>query len=484
MRGFLSLLSWLFGILIALGLVGAVAWMVVGPAVKERIASSQGAQGELVRLETVTVGPLTRRISAPGIVEATERVSISSRISAQIQALPFDEGDSVRPGDVVVQLDDRDLKAQLDSAEAQLKAEEARLEGARASHVIAVSEWERQTSLYGSNDVSKSTLEAAEAEKNRAESSLRAAEAAIEIAKANITRVREDLRYATIASPITGTVTVVNAEVGELVVTGTMNNAGTVILEIANLGEMIVRTEVDETDIAEVRVGQKAQVYINAYPDEVFDGVVQKISLERRRPGRRQIVAQANNTDIFEVEVLLDLEGRTILSGLTASVEIEVETIEDAMLVPSQAVKDVRIDELPDEVTRDNPNVNKDKTYARVVFTLVDGEVKAVPVVTGASDLRTTAIRAGVGSEDKIVVGPYKALLAMKHGNKARDEEVVKAEEEARKKAAEGEATADAAGDGEAEEPADESAAETTDEAADDGAAADSTETASRGGAM
>src|SRR5690606_8490095 len=128
--------------------------------------------------------------------------------------------------------------------------------------------------------------------------------------------VREDLRYTEITSPIAGVVTAMNAEEGEIVVTGTMNNAGTVIMEIANLAEMIVKVEVDETDIADVRVGQRARVYLNAYPNEEFDGVVRHIALQRTKA--------RDNSDVFIVEVLLNLNGRRLYSGLSASVDIEV----------------------------------------------------------------------------------------------------------------------------------------------------------------
>lgn len=481
MGKFFRIMKWVVGATLLVVLVLGGAALMLFPTIQKRIqeARNQGS-GAMVRLEPVGAGRLVRTISAPGLIEATRRVSISARISAQIIALPFEEGDVVKPGDVVVKLDDRDLQAQLSSAEASLRAEEARLLGARASYVNAVSEWERQQALFQSADVSKSAMEAAEAEKNRSESALRAAEAGIEMAKANITRVREDLRYTEIVSPIHGTVTRVNAEVGELVVTGTMNNAGTVILEIADLDEMIVVAEVDESDVAQVRVGQNAKIYVNAYSDDVFDGHVKKIALERRSPVSQRPRA-TTNSDVFEVEVLLDLNGRQILSGLTASVDIEVETIEDVMLAPSQAIKDVRIDELPIELTRDNPLFNREKTFATVVFTMVDGEAVATPVVTGASDLRTTAIRQGIEPGAKIIVGPYKALLSMTHGTKVQDEEAVKAAEEARKAAATAAKDEKKDDDGAPEAETD-SNADADNAAAETSGADGSTQTASGGG--
>ena len=423
-----SVLKWVIGSLVVLGLVAGGAGLFVWPAVKKQIEKArESARGEVVRLEQVKSGQLIRTVSAPGLVDAVNKVSISARFSAQIAELPFDEGQPVKAGDLVVRLDNRQLLAQMASAEAGLKQEQARLAGSQASFTNAVLEWERQQALFKTNDAAKQALENAEAEKRRAESSLRAAEASILIAQANIERVKEDLRYTEITSPINGMVTRLAAKVGEVVVTGTMNNPGTVIMEIADLTAMIVKTEVDEADISGVRLGQKAKVRLNAFQDEVFDGRVSKIALQRTKA--------RDQSDVFIVEVLLDLKGKTLYSGLTANVEIEVETVEGVLLAPSQAVLDVRLDELPRDVVRDNPVVDQNKTFTRVVYRVVDGQAKATPVKTGASDLRTTAILAGVDAGEKVIAGPYKALVGMKHGNKVRDEEAEKKEKEAKEAA-------------------------------------------------
>lgn len=427
-----AILKWVGVAVVLLGVVGVGAGLFVWPAVQEQIKKAkEGARGELVRLEAVKSGELVRTVSAPGQVDAVNKVSVSARFSAQIIELPFQEGDPVKKDDLVVRLDNRQLLAQLSSAEASLTQEQARLAGAQASYTNSVLEWERQQSLFKSNDAAKQALENAEADRLRAESSLRAAEASIMIAQANIERVKEDLRYTEIISPINGMVTRLAAKVGEVVVTGTMNNPGTVIMEIADLTEMIVKTEVDEADIADVRLGQSARVRLNAFQDEVFQGRVSKIALQKSKA--------RDQSDVFIVEVLLDLKGRTLYSGLTANVEIEVETVQGVLLAPSQSVLDVRVDELPRDVVRDNPSVDQNKTFTRVVYRVVDGQAKATPVKTGPSDLRTTAILSGVEAGSKVIIGPYKALTAMKDGAKVRDEEDDKKEKEA-KEAAEAEA--------------------------------------------
>ena len=280
-------IKWTVGSIVALGVLGGAAAMLVAPKIKAQIEASRGGgPGISVRAEPVSTGTLVRTVSAPGFLEPVRKVSISARISAQITELPFDLGEAVSPGDVLVRLDNADLMAQLASAEASLMAEQARLDGARATYLNTIAEWERRQALFGTNDVAKSALEQAEADKLRAESNLRASQASIEVARAQIQRIREDLRYTEITSPISGVVTRLNAEVGEIVITGTMNNAGTVIMEVADLSEMIVRVECDETDIADAHRPAR-QVHLTAFPDEVFTGVVRRIALQPPRHATR-----------------------------------------------------------------------------------------------------------------------------------------------------------------------------------------------------
>ncbi len=412
MNGVWSVMKVILGTMLVLSVVVGGIGVFLYPQIKEAMTASSGLAGTEVRLHAAEPGRLVRTISAPGTIDPVRRVQISARISAQIEALPFEEGDTVKPGDIVVQLDARDLQASLDAAKANLGASVARLAGARASFVNSVADWERSESLFASSDISKAELDAADAERKRRESELNAAEQNVESSKAEVARIEQNLSYAEIRSPIKGFVTRLNAEVGEVVVTGTMNNAGTVIMEIADLSELIVKTEVDESDIAPVGVGQVARIFINAYPNEVFEGVVKKVALQHS--------IAADRSKFYETEVrLIPKDDRTIFSGLTANVDIEVETIEDVIIAPSQAVMDMRVDVLPAGM-ESAPEVDRNKTFARIVYRRIDGKAVATPVVIGASDLRNTAILSGLNVGDEIIVGPWAALQKIKHGDAVR----------------------------------------------------------------
>ncbi|MBL8999746.1 MAG: efflux RND transporter periplasmic adaptor subunit [Phycisphaerae bacterium] len=376
-----------------------------------------GAAAVKVRFTPAVRGDLVRTVSAPGQIEPKTRVQISAQVSAKILALPFrDEGMQVKKGDVLVRLEQQDLAALLDSAKAQLKSEEARLEGARAGFATAQIEFNRRKELYATKDISKAELDQAEETFQRTQSQLRVAEHSIEIARANIKRAEKDLGNTTITAPFDGTLTKRNAEEGETVVVGTLNNPGSVIMEVADLNVMVMKTRIDEANIAPIRIGQKASVYINAYPDTVFTGTVTLIGLKR--------IVDRDGTAYFETEILIDKPPELVLrSGLTANADIQVETFRDVVKVPSQAVLDRAIDDLPKDVIVGNTLIDRTKKYARVVFTTdAEGKTKPIPVKTGASDLTDTIIMAGLEADTPVISGPFKILETLKAGQKVEED--------------------------------------------------------------
>ena len=410
---------------------------------KIRAKQAEGQLGELVRMEVVGLGDIVRTVSAPGSIEPQTNVQISSQVSARVLALPFREGDMVKEGDVVIRLDPQDLVAILDSAKAGLRGQEARLGGAEARLINARLEFERLRSLFETGDVTRSELDASEANYLQAQSDKQALEHGIEQAQAQIDQAEQDLANTTIVSPINGVITALNAEVGETVIVGTTNNPGSVIMEIADLSNMLLRAAVDEANIAPVEVGQEATVFINAYSDREYAGTVRRIGLKRR--------VSSDGTGTFEVEIGLELaEGETLFSGLSASTDIAVERVFDSIRVPTQAVLDRRVDDLPLDVRTGNPLVDTNKTFARVVYKVVDGKTVVTPVRVGASDLTGSQILEGLEEGDEIVTGPFRVLVNLKTDQAVRDEVKVEAEkkaEEARKEAEKSGAESDGGGE-------------------------------------
>lgn len=405
---------------VGIGILGAVGFMVAKSPVGKKFADSRKQQDVsiAVLMEPITFGDLERTVSAPGSIEPKRFIKISSQVSAKVLSLPFEEGQQVREGDVVIRLDPQDLVAILDSSKAGLKQQEASLLGSEASLINARLQFERLQSLEETGDATQADLDAAEAAFLNAQSGKAVIEASIEQAQARIEQAEKDLENTIISSPIDGIITALNTEVGETVIVGTTNNPGSVIMEIADLSEMLLKAAVDEANIAPVEIGQEANIFINAYTDREYHGTIQRIGLKRQVAG--------DGTGTFEVEILMNLtEGETLYSGLSASTDIIVEHFYDAMIVPSQAVVDRRIEDLPKEIREGSDIIDLNKTFTRIVYRVVDGKTVATPVKVGPSDLTQTVITEGLSRDDILVTGPFRLLVDLKHDKAVKDQNAV-----------------------------------------------------------
>lgn len=448
-------------IIIVIVLVTLAVLTVGGILIWAKIVASR--KPTVVRIENAQRGELIEFVSAPGEIEPRKKVEISTKVPARVVELPYEEGDRVTCGDpnanpkvepsVLVRLDAKDLESQLLQASAtragqaaQIEVEKARIASQQASLVgLAASfkqaerDLQRQEGLLQSQDVSQATFDqtklkvdelkaqydAAKYTVESAQLNLQVLQHNLEAADARIDQARETLSYMTIVSPIDGVVTRLNAEVGEMVITGTMNNPGTVIMEVADLSAMLVVAQVDEADVGKLQVGQKATVNVDAFADREFKGVVDSIALAHDMSYTR--------TKYYRTEILLETVQEKLYSGLTANVDIETRKHPDVLKVPTQAVLGREVDILPLKIRENCPEVDTTKTYATVVYRYVDGKAVVTPVKIGQSDLTHTIIKSGIAEKDKIVVGPYKVLESLKHDQKLQDEREVEEQKRARK---------------------------------------------------
>lgn len=434
--------------------VAAALALVVGGTVGyfKRSIKAQESKPTEVRVEKIKRGDLAEVVQAPGEIQPRTKVSISARVAARIVELPFEEGQQVTKGNpkadpptspsVLVKLDATDLEAALRSAQARYEAQKAQIrmaaartasqkaqiQGTRASLVEATRELARARQLLASQRIAQAEYDTAERKveelQAQLEASMHGLEAEesnsavmqhnLEAADAEIVRARDNLSYTVLTSPIDGVITRLNAKVGELVITGTMNNPGTVIMEVADLSQMLLVARVDEGEIANVAVGQKCKLRMQAYGERVFEGTVNSVSLASQ--------SDKETGKFFKAEIAVKTDGERILSGLTADVDIETTRHTGVLKVPSQAVLGKAVDELPSEIRDSNALVNKKKAFATVVFRMVNGEALLTPVEVGASDITHTIVKGGLGENDPVIVGPYKVLEALKHKQKVSEE--------------------------------------------------------------
>lgn len=443
----------LVSLIIVVVLVGVIIFVV--KALRKKGQDDKNATA--VRLENPVRGELVEYVTCPGVIEPKKKVMISAKVSARIIELPFDEGDEVTKGDadatppippsVLVRLDATELETGLKIAQARKDAQQKQIEvekmsiksledsirSTEASLKMAELDFKRMEGLLQTHDVSQSDYDRAktaydeiaaryDSDRHKLESSkinIEVMQHNLEAAEAEILRAKEALTYTTITSPIDGVITRLNAEVGEVVVFGTMNNPGTVIMEVADMSKMLVAAEVDEVEINKVSVTQNTKIRIPAFPDRIFTGVVDTVALKNS-------ISRVGSS-YYKAEVLIDSNGANICSGLTADVDIEVKKHMDILKVPTQAILGRKVDDLPTDV-RESKLVDKTKPYATVVYRYNDSKAIVTPVKMGPSDLTHTVIMEGIDVNDVIVTGPYKVLESLQHDQKIKDENEEKKE--------------------------------------------------------
>jgi HlyD family secretion protein len=398
---------------------------------------------------TITVAKPERReitkiVQAPGDVEATLEVEISSEIVAKIVEMPVEENYIVKKGDLLCRLNDENLKADVLSGQARVAALQASIVQAEADLELADRDYRRQARL---SEVEATT------DKERFEylTALKKAQALLEMrkqelaqAEAYLQRVKDDLKRTIISSPIGGIISKLNAKAGEVVITGTMNNPGTVIMSVSDLSKMQVRARVDEVDVPLVKAGQRARVFLQSDQQVPVPAQVVRVASKGTKVLGRDVV-------YFEtlLEVLSD--DPRIKPAMTANVEIEVDQRDDAITVPVEAIVHRMRKELDEETVKqydakqaqlDLSERAKQAQYIKVVY-VKDGDVARVRLVEpGIADTRRVELRAGIGLGDVIITGPYRSLDQLKDGRKVALSEEDKKKE---KSAEEGQAQAEVA---------------------------------------
>ncbi len=363
---------------------------------------------------------IIRLVQAPGDVEATTEVQMRSEIMAKIDEMPIEEGSIVKKGDLLCRLNDRDLQAEVESGEARVLRLKAGTVEAEADLEKADRDYRRQLRLVEVDATS-------DQERLDYSTGLKKAKAILDMrkqelveAEAYLKRVKEDLRRTRIVSPIDGIVAKLDVKLGEVVVTGTMNNPGTTIMTISDLSKMQVRARVDEVDVPLVKPGQKARVYLQAdQQTPVPAKVVRVASKSTKQVGR----------DVVTFETLLEVlnADSRIRPGMTANVEIEVAQQGDAVTIPVEAIVHRMRKELPDEIIKqfderqsslDLSDRAKAAQYIKVVYVL-DKEVSRVRLVEpGIADSRRVEAKSGIGLDDVVIIGPYRSLDQLKEGRK------------------------------------------------------------------
>jgi HlyD family secretion protein len=402
----------------------------------------RGAGGTPVYVAKVEAKDLEATVRATGVIAPAVKVNVSAEVAGRITELPVREGEAVRKGQLLVDLDAGPLAREVEALEASLRMAEIAVREQQVALRDAEATLARRRELHASGLVSREELDRAEVAAESARVRLEQIREQVTQARAGVEKGRDELAKTRLVSPMDGVVTELRAEKGESVVAGLMNTPGTVILVVSDMSRITGEFQVDEHDVASVKVGQPAKVTVEALEGKTLGGEVTEI----RQTAIKQL---ASDVPTFTVKVALEDGHDALRPGMTARAVIETERRPNALSVPIQAVltgeagKDDEADatgsgaaSAKGEAARAEgaPAVGtpaegaKGEEAAREwVFVVDGGKARKRVVATGISDERRVELTSGVKAGEQVVTGPYRKLKDLKDGDAVKPEEEGKA---------------------------------------------------------
>ncbi len=352
-------------------------------------------RGVEVQVEKVRKGDVKETVRADGEIRAQNQVEIGADVSGRIVSIPVKEGDWVKKGDTLCIIDQRVYLT-------QLKQERARLAADQARFITVKNQFERSKKLFEDSLISRADYEKAYSEYQSMLAQLKADSLSLIAAK-------DRLDKTVILSPVSGQVLAVNKEVGEMAIVGTINTPGSVIMVVADRSSMLVRAQVDETEVVKIKPGQVAKIEVDAFPDTNFMGYVDRIA------GAPQTSATATVQGVsYLVDVVFKDPPEDLLPGMSATCDITVAEAHDVPIVPIQALG-----------RRNGRNI---------IFVIRDGVAHQKEVKLGVMGERFVQIVSGVKPGDVIATGPFDVLRKLKDGDRVIVQEKKRATREWRKK--------------------------------------------------
>lgn len=415
-------------------------------------------------------------VTASGEIKPKTYVNVGANAFGKIIHLYVKEGDRVKKGAMLAQLENVQSSADVSATRASMEAAQTDAVAAEAGYKTALADlnrakadaertkldWDRAQGLYkealiakSEYDMRKNAWEVADAGLAQAQARVAQAKAQVDSAdrrvhqnRANLTRVSDVLQKTTYAAPFDGVVTNLPVREGETVVIGIQNSPGSTLMTIADMSVITAEVRVDETDIVNVKLGQPAEVSIDAIPKKIYKAVVTEIGdnaiVRSTGVATSQQTAASQEAKDFKVVVTLQDPPQNLRPGLSATAKITTATRDNALTIPIQALTIRRRGDLEDskgkadknsvQAASPQPDASKDakaKEEIQGVFIVRKGKAEFIPVDTGVSGTTDIEVLKGLQAGDEIVTGSYKVLRTLKPGASVKvDNSAPKKEEE------------------------------------------------------
>ncbi|GAA5138181.1 efflux RND transporter periplasmic adaptor subunit [Thalassotalea piscium] len=357
-----------------------------------------------VKVEEVQVENIKRSILASGTLVYKEQVQLRSEVIGQVKEMLIEEGDEVSKGQVLMRLEPRTFMADVEQQEAYVRLQTIAIERQQKHLENLAAQWQRKHDLYKLEIIGQDAYELIDNQYALAKIDLRSRQESLLQAQATLDKAQERLDKTVFKSPIDGIATSVDIKKGETAISGTTNISGSNLITLADPSSILIEVQVDEADIANIEVGQEADIFAVAFPDEALKGKVQNIATSAKRAAGRQGLS-------FTVKILLDDSGAVaVRPGMSCRAEIFTQTKDKTLAVPSESIVFLK----PEKNKGDNDSESKDFDEKSYVYIVNDDKAKKVEVKLGISNDRYQEVLSGIKTGDKVITGPARALSKLK----------------------------------------------------------------------
>lgn len=389
-------------LLVLAGIVVLIA-VVTGMALK-----GKGGKVPVVQTAKVSRQKIVQRVSATGKIQPKTQVEISADVSGKIEKLPVVEGQWVNKGALLVGLARERYLAAVESAVAAVSAAEANATLVSENKTRTENEYKRSKQMVATGLESQSSFEAKQAEYQVEVARYKSTMDQVAQSRAALKQARDDLSKTTIYAPMSGTISALNKELGEIALGSQFQKD--VILTVADLSVMEAQVNVDENDIMSIALGQEAEIEVDALPGEPLKGVVSEIGSSAVSQG----TGTTDQKTEFEIKITIVNPPKSLRPGMTASANITTKVNDNALSVPLQAVAARSVDqlEMKGQKRKDAESQYKaDKDgFVEVVFCVEKGKAVAKQVKTGIQGEDLIEVVDGLKEGDEIVTGSYRAI--------------------------------------------------------------------------
>jgi HlyD family secretion protein len=410
--------------------LGLAIVVVVGGGLFALTAAKKGGRATEVRLEPVGTRDLIAAVTASGKIEAETQVNVSADITGRITSIGVKEGDLVKKGQFLLQIDPDQYNSIVSRLSGQVAQMEASLAQARTNRDQARRQRDRSLEIQRVNAelIARETVEQSVQAFDVAEANLVAAQAGVSQARAALEEARSNLGKTRLTAPIAGRVVRLAVEEGEVAVPGTFSKETGLLMTIADLSVVLAKVQVDETDVVRLALGDSVSVTIDAFPDTSFVGRVTKISNSAKLSQTGG--ASGGSTDRavdFDVEITLDQPPAGIRPDLSSTARIVTDTRKQSLAIPIIALTVRAHEDVPNEVKTGsgsaigtNTGTEKKPKEREGVYVVKNGMAMFRPVRVGIAGDEFFEVIDGLKAGDTVVAGPYQAVRDMKDSTKVK----------------------------------------------------------------